>query len=261
MWFGDLLDLLTSRLTLLALAFVRMAALVSVWPLIAQPIPRTVKIAIAIVLTLVAAPAILAGTPTVPTDALPIAALREAMIGFAAGFLIRVMLSVADVVGEATAQATGMGAPSLFNPEMGGQETAIGRIFNLIVNLSMLLLGVHRVVILLMLEAFKAVPVGSESDVVSFVPMLVSHTASALEFGIILALPTIGLGLLVQVTLALISRVAPSLQIFNAGFPVMILAGLSTLSLTLPTIVSGLGSRVTEVAKAFERLLLAFVPS
>lgn len=261
MWFGDLLDLLTSRLTLIALAFVRVAALVSIWPLIAQPIPRTVKIAIAIALTLVASPAILTNTPAVPADALLIAALREAMIGFAAGFLIRVMLSAAEVVGEATAQATGMGAPSLFNPEMGSQETAIGRIFGLITNLSMLVLGVHRVVILLMLEAFKAVPVGGDADVVSFVPMLVTQVSSAFEFGVILALPTIGLGLLVQITLALVSRVAPSLQIFNAGFPVMILAGLSTLSLTLPTMVSGLGARVTEVARAFERLLLAFVPS
>lgn len=262
MWFGEILDLLASRIVLVGLAFVRMAALVSVWPLVAQPLPRTVKIAIAFALTLVASPAILSSTlPSVPTEELPFAAVREAMLGFAAGFLVRVMLSTADVVGEATAQATGLGAPSLFNAEAGHQETAFGRAFGLIVNYAMFALGAHRFVVLLMLEAFKAVPVGTPFDVVSFVPMMVTHAAAALEFGVILALPAVGLGLLVQLTLALVSRVAPSLQIFNAGFPVMILAGMSSLALTLPTTMSGLLARVSDVARNMEQLLLAFVPS
>jgi flagellar biosynthesis protein FliR len=46
-------------------------------------------------------------------------------------------------------------------------------------------------------------------------------------------MPVVAIALLLQVGLAIMARMAPSLQVFNIGFPLLIVASLFTLSLSL----------------------------
>ena len=85
--------------------------------------------------------------------------------------------------------------------------------------MSMLLaltVGAHRVVLSYLIESLRVLPVGSNIDLAGALPLFISLSANALLVGVRLALPIVAVSLVLQLTLAMIARAAPSLQIFSA---------------------------------------------
>jgi flagellar biosynthetic protein FliR len=233
--------LLLERAAIIALAVCRIGGFVVVSPFPGSSVPSHARVGLVLALALPLALTLGAAGP-LPAFGLGLVlpASVELAIGLLMGATFRVVLSASEVLAGAVSQASSLSTPMSLDPINGGHSTALSQIATLLAMLVALAAGVHRVVIGYVLGSFRVLPVGSDVDLTAGLPRLISLGGDVLEVGVRLALPVIAVTLAVQAALALISRVAPSLQIFNIGFAVLIASGLMTFAASLGAVSDGL---------------------
>ncbi len=184
----------------------------------------------------------------------------EISCGVIIGVAFRFVFAAAESLGGLLGLATGLGTPSLFNPAMNSQETPVGQVVTLAAMLVALGVGAHRIALTALLHSFRSIPVGTtvlfDAPLMTFVDLAID----SFVVGVRLSLPVVAVGLIVHVALAMISRAAPSLQIFSVGLGVLIAATTLTLIACLGDLVSGLASHFASLAAALDRVLGAIAP-
>lgn len=249
-------DLVLREVLIALLMFCRIAGFLLTSPYPGEHVPRTGRVGLALSLsffcsTIAAPPAI-----AIAFDlglVLPIA--TELGIGLSSGFVFRLLLSAADVAGELVSQSSGLGSAQLFNPLFGAHETPMTRVYSLLGLLLMLVSGAHRVALAYLMDSFVAVPVGTPVTLSAALPQVLDLFVSSITMGVRLAMPVIAISLMVQVGLAMVARVAPSLQIFNIGFAILIGASLFTVALTMRQAAGHLSEHLGHVGQAIDELL------
>jgi flagellar biosynthetic protein FliR len=92
----------------------------------------------------------------------------------------------------------------------------------------------HLTVLMAVVRSFDTFPIGG-SVLQAFARVRVYELGADLfASGLWIALPMVGLLLFVNLTLGVISRVAPQMNIYAIGFPVTLTAGLAGIALVLP---------------------------
>jgi flagellar biosynthetic protein FliR len=172
-------------------------------------------------------------------ELVPVAA-NEVAVGLLIGGAFRMVIIAAEFMAGIVAQASWLSAPSSMSPDSGGQAGALGQVSIMLALLLALGAGVHRTVFAYLLESFHVLPVGAAMNTRDGILPFLGLVGRSMDVGMSLALPVLGISLAVQTALALISRVAPSLQIFSVGFAVLVGAGLITFMASLRAIGDGL---------------------
>ena len=250
--------LLLSSASLFALVASRITGFVVISPFPGQNVSATQRISLVLALAWI-------GTTFAPGGAAPKSfdlslagcALLEVACGLVIGFAFRLVFSAAEVLGSVLGQATGLGSGSVLNPTIEAPDTAIDRVVTLAAMLVALGAGVHRVVLGSLLESFRALPVGSLTAVDAPMLELVGMGVDAFVVGVQLATPVVGIALLIHIALGLISRAAPSLQVFSAGFTLLFTSGLLTIIHGLDDLSAGLAAHFQRVAPSIDQVLTA----
>lgn len=233
----------------------RMAAFVAVSPFPPPSIPTTVRVGFALALSLAAAP--LAFGTHLPPIGLPLAisAFGEIITGAAIGFVFRVGLSAADVLGSSLAHAAGLTMASSYDPTHGAHSDVVTRIFTTLSMLLAISIGAHRAVIGAVVLSTRAIPVGGFLDVSAFTTGILGWLTRSLEVGVGLALPAMTIAVVVQIALGLIARTAPALQIFSVGLTITLAACFLVVTTGLRDIMAGLGAHLARAMPMLEHLL------
>lgn len=250
--------LLLSSASLFALVASRITGFVVVSPFPGQNVGVTQRISLVLALAWIAttfAPA--AQVPHALDLSLAGRAVLEIACGLVIGCAFRLVFSAAEVLGAVLGQATGLGSATVLNPTIGAPDTAIDRIVTLAAMLVALGAGVHRVVLGSLLESFRVLPVGSLTAVDATMLELVGMAVDAFAVGVQLATPVVGVALLIHLALGLISRAAPSLQVFSAGFTLLFTSGLLTIIHGMGDMSAGLATHFQRVVPAIDRILTA----
>ncbi len=240
-----------------ALALTRTAMFVVTSPFPGPAAPTQVRIGLALALAIACTPSAASGP--MPAFGLPlvVAALGEAMAGGAIGFVFRVGLSAADVLGSTLAHSMGLTFASSYDATQGTNSDSLTRIVTTLASLVMFATGAHRVVIGAVLSSQRIIPVGGMMDLGTFVPGMLSWVDSSIECGLGLALPAMAVSLVVQVALGLVARAAPSLQVFSVGLSLTLGSGLIVLLSGLRDDIGGLASHFGSLLRVLESVLAA----
>ncbi|MFO0650537.1 MAG: flagellar biosynthetic protein FliR [Polyangiales bacterium] len=238
------------------LSFSRVAGFVVTSPFPGRQVAATQRVGLALVVAWVAGMIVPAPTWAPGLDARTVgAAVSELAVGLTLGAAFRVVFSGAEVLSQNIAQASGLAAPSVFNPTLETQESAIGEAITLFAMLVALSMGAHRVALGWLLESFRALPVGATAHFDATTGAFVDLAAAALTVGLRLALPVVAVALATQVALAMIARAAPALQLFNIGLAVLIAAGATVLMASLGDVTVGLGGHFATLSPSLDRVL------
>ncbi|HZU84352.1 MAG TPA: flagellar biosynthetic protein FliR [Polyangiaceae bacterium] len=246
---------------LFALVASRIVGFVVVSPFPGQNVSRTQRASLVMALAWVAT-SFAAGEGSLGELDLTLAgrAVVELGCGLLVGVAFRMVFAAAEVLGGLLGQGTGLSTPSVLNPTMEAPESVIARIVGLCGMLVALATGVHRVALGGLLESFRALPVGSVASLDAPVLRLADVGIDAFVVGVRLATPVVAVGLLVQLALALVSRAAPSLQIFSVGLGLLFVSGIVSLMSCLDDLAVGLaahfatlGSTIGDVVAAVRR--------
>ena len=216
--------------------FIRVSGLFVSAPLFSsRGIPVPVKALVAFVLSLVVFPNV---HPFVPrgTFELFIIALKEFSLGIFLGFLGRILFASFEMAGVFMGFQIGFGIANLLDPFSGEHISVLSQLENILAVLVFLAVDGHHLFLKALLGTFKTVPIGLFSIKGEVVEVLIKKTASMFVTAFELWLPVMVAVLLSHISLGLIAKTAPQLNIFVIGLPLQIALGLLVLTLTMPLI-------------------------
>jgi flagellar biosynthetic protein FliR len=234
-------DLLVAEVVERFLAFlwpmIRISALLLAAPIFSvSAFNIRLRILLALVLTFLIYP--LHDWPFV--DPFSAAGLREVFvqvsIGAIMGLVLQIVTAAVVVAGQAISAAMGLAMANMIDPNLGNVPV-VAQFLLVIATLLFLGLGGHLVLISILLESFRSLPIGVVPNLAAFFPFVLEWSSMIFLGGITLALPILAVMLCVNVGMGIITRAAPSLNIFAVGFPALLLVGLGILVVALPTLV------------------------
>src|SRR3954451_7188104 len=218
------------------LVFARIGAMVMLLPGLGEiNIPVRVKLAIALLLTLVILPLHRAAYHIDMQSITPLLVLmvHEIVIGIVLGATARVTLAALQVAGSVIAQQLGLGFITAVDPTMGQQGVLVGNFLTLLGIALIFATDMHHLVIGALDDSYNLfAPVAL--PLIGDVAALTTRTvAAAFRIGIQLSAPFIVFGLLFNLGLGVLARLMPQMQVFFVGLPLSILLGFLILIVVL----------------------------
>lgn len=221
---------------LLFLVMMRCAGLVFAAPLFGHhAIPTLVKFGLAGCLTIALVNPAGASAGTLP---LLIAAPVELVIGLSLGFILSLAFEAVELAGRVIAIQLGLSLGSVFSPTEEEASTAIDPFFSVLAGLLFLAMGLQLAVVQVLANSFVVYPVGAgwPADLSTTGAQTV---ALSMELGVRVALPIALVLLLVELSVALLARAIPQINVFILGLPLKMLVGLAVLALGMPALIAG----------------------
>lgn len=202
-------------------------------------IPHRVRAGLVIALTLLLTPVALAARGTPHLTAVGLAG--ELLIGFALGFGASVLVGAAEQAGDAMAVQTGLSGIAILDPMAAEPLPVVGSFLRLFAITLLLTLNLHTVMISTLAESLRAVPMGTAPSLANGIHELLSLGGTMFALGVRFAAPVIAVILIVNVSLAVMGRAAPQLNVLSVAFPIQIAVGLFALAAALPAMAVYLG--------------------
>ena len=234
------MDLLVSevveRFYVLLWPMIRVSAFLLAAPFFSlRSVTVRIRVLLAALLTLMIYP--LVDWPII--DPYSAAGLREifnqVLIGTVMGMLLQIVNAALVVGGQAVSGSMGLGMANMVDPNMGNVPV-ISQFFIICSTLIFMGIGGHVLVISLILESFRSLPVGQMLAPDMLMAVLLQWSSMIFLGALLLALPIMVCLLFVNIGVGVITRAAPALNIFAVGFPAMILAGMLLLTLSMSSI-------------------------
>lgn len=216
--------------------FFRIAALIASSPVLGNPsIPRSAKTGLIVAITLVVSP-VLGPMPDVdPGSAAGLLILaQQVVIGLAMGLAMRVVFVAVEMAGNLLGLQMGLGFATFFDPINSAQVPVVAQFLGIVFSLVFLALNGHLLMIEALVESFRVFPIAAEPVSAQGWKILVDWGGEIFRAGLLLALPMIAALLIANLSIGIMTRAAPQLNIFAVGFPITLAAGFLMLFVTLP---------------------------
>ncbi|MES1192264.1 MAG: flagellar biosynthetic protein FliR [Steroidobacter sp.] len=219
--------------------FVRIAGCIMVAPMIGTSmVPPRMRVILSIAITILVAPlikqpdaALLSGTSLVIT-------VQQLIIGLGMGLAIQLIFDAVVMGGQLLANTMGLSFAVNVDPLHGASTPVLGQFYTIIVALTFFGLNGHLMLIDALAQSFRMLPLGTQGlgndGLWTYV-----HFGSVLFSGaLMIALPGLAALLIVNFAFGVMSRAAPTLNLFAVGFPASLALGLIIIMMGLPAVQS-----------------------
>lgn len=234
----------------------RVSAMVAASPVFGtRSVPTKVKVMIALAITSVLVPIIPAPQVDVlnPLSILIIA--QQILIGVIIGFAVQLVFSAVITGGQIVAMQMGLGFSLMVDPQNGAQSPVLSQFYTVMVMLIYLSINGHLVLIEVLAESFKTMPISAQGLVAEDFMQVVRWGTNIFAGGMAIALPAIASLLVVNVAFGIMTRSAPQLNIFAIGFPITMMLGFTLVMITLPNIAPKSISLFSDVYHLIQTIL------
>lgn len=150
---------------------------------------------------------------------------QQIFIGVAVGFMMRLVFAAVDTAGALIGMQMGLSFAIFFDPDAGGQTAVLSDFLSLIATLLFLAVNGHLLMIEVLVRSFEWLPVGAEVVRAQGWGYIARAGAAVFATGLLLSLPVLGILLVANISLGVLTRAAPQLNLFAVGFPVTLTAG------------------------------------
>jgi flagellar biosynthesis protein FliR len=234
-----------------ALALVRATA----WIFISPPfntriVPTAVKAGLAAALALAAVPHV-KGTE-VPIGTAPFfgALVTQAVVGVALGMITLLLFNAIQAAGSLVDIFAGYSLAAVYDPLADHSAAVFGRFYQLVAATLLFATNGHLLLVNGFFRSFDAIPVsglaaGDMADVLT--KNIGVFMIAALE----VAGPVLACLFLSEMTLGLLARAAPSLNVFSLAFPLRIVVALLLVAIALPLVTPALDNLLRTAVAPF----------
>jgi len=221
--------------------FIRIGACLMVAPVFgASYVPARVRLVMAGAIALAIAP-LLPALPDVSPFSGPglVITIQQVLIGIAIGFVLQIVFDALAMGGQLLANTMGLSFAFNVDPLRGTGAPVVGQFYTLIATLTFLALDGHLAVVQALVEGFSTLPVGIEGLGTDGYWQIVQWGTALFRGALMVALPGLTALLIVNLAFGVVSRAAPTLNLFAIGFPVTLIGGLLIVMYGLPAVQSG----------------------
>ena len=232
------ISLLPALAATFMLVFARIGAMVMLLPGLGEAnIPVRIKLAIAILLTLVILPLHRAAynIDMQSITALLVLMMHEIVIGIVLGATARVTLSALQVAGSVIAQQLGLGFVTTVDPTQGQQGLLIGNFLTILGLTLLFATDSHHLVIAALNDSYVIFSPGEAMASGDVASLATRAFTAAFKIGIQLSAPFLVFGIVFNIGLGVLARLMPQMQVYFVGVPLSILFGFLILALVLVT--------------------------
>src|SRR5260370_2561103 len=198
-------------------------------------IPVRVKLAIALLLTLIILPLHRAAYHVDMGSINPLLVLmvHEIVIGIVLGATARVTLAALQVAGSVIAQQLGLGFVTSIDPTQGQQGLLVGNFLTLLGITLLFATDSHHLVIAALNDSYAIFSPGETMPSGDVAALATRAFAAALKIGMQLSAPFLVFGLVFNIVLGVLARLVPQMQVYFVGVPLSILAGFLILAVVI----------------------------
>jgi len=204
-------------------------------------IPFRLKAILSFLITLVIFPVIAANGYDVSgnTGVYYLLILKEIAIGLYIGFILTVIFAAFQLAGQYFAVQMGFGFSEVLDPLAQVSVPIVGQLKNLLALLVFLAINGHHFLIEAVVRSYELVPVFDISQMASgkMIEYIMYTFSGMFVIAMKIALPVMGTIFLIEVSLGILGKAAPQMNIMMMGFPFKIVAGFGILLVSIPMII------------------------
>ena len=207
------------------IAMLRIGAFLISSPLLgARWVPLQVRLTMSVLLTMV----IWQNTTPVSVEILTsyqsvFIVFSEIIIGLSAGLILTIWFSAILLAGEKVATSSGLSFAAQVDPSTGGQTPVVSQIFYLFLLVLFTSTDGHLVAISTLIDSYRILPIGIIPSFDIFISAGIQAAGTMFYAASIIMLPFSAALLLINVSIGIITRSAPSLNLFSIGFAITLI--------------------------------------
>lgn len=219
-------------------------------------VPTRVRLILALMTTLVLAPA-LPAQPAIVLFSLEgfVAAAQQVFIGVLTGYILQLVYAATVYGGNIVSLSMGLGFASLIDPQTGVQVPVVAQIYLILTTFIFLATDGHLLLIEMLADSFQTIPVGVSGIGLPALKALLAWSSLVFSAGVLMALPIMSVLFLLNIALGVATRAAPQLNIFSVGFTLTLGGGLFLLWVLVPETAQN-SARLLREAYGLVRTLL-----
>lgn len=224
-----------------------------------ESIPKTVKAALTIVVTLAIWPQVSFGGSLMPASPYQIALmiLGELILGLVLNIIITVIFAAIQSGGNFIGVQMGFSMVNILDPVTGTNEAVTAHFLYMCALLIFLALNGHLYMISGLAETFKYIPPGELLISPTLYTQVITISQKLFVLAVQVASPIIASIFVVDLALALIGKMAPQMNVLMLGFPIKILVGFiflgmvfTVLGIYMSHFVAGIPEYMLNIIKA-----------
>ena len=216
---------------------VRIAAILSALPLIGgRSVPSRIKIGLATVMAVVVTPVVSFSLPPnwLEPSNLLIALSTEVFIGLVLGLATRLLMTAVELAGSVMGFQVGFAMAGVLDPVTQVETPVFGQLLTMLATLVYFSVDGHHLVLLALGSSFQMIPPFGAHLSGPLVTSVADAFQQSFHMGLKLAFPVMAATFLIHVSLGLLGRLIPQMNILMTSFPITIAVGLLVLGLGLP---------------------------
>lgn len=256
----DLAAIATAELNRFLLCLGRTSGLVVASPAFGGAlVPAPARALLAVLLALVVYPVM---PPVQPPDTVlgyGGTLLAEVAAGLALGLVTALILAAVQLAGQLLDLSTGFGLSGVFDPVSSQSMPVLGNFLYLVMWVLLLASDGHHLILRALTESYRHIPPGGVG-LAAGTPVLLDLAGWMFATGLLLSLPVLAVLVAVMVSLGLVSRAVPQLNLFITGLPVQVAVALVALLAALPVLAGAMAGLVEPLGEALARLVEAMAP-
>jgi flagellar biosynthetic protein FliR len=224
------------------LVLVRINAMIMIAPFFSSGvIPFRMKALLSFMVSLVVFPVISSGALKIP-DSMGyyyLLVIQHALIGILIGFMISIIFTAFQLSGQYFAVQIGFGINEVLDPMAQVSVPLIGQLKNMIGLLLFLAISGHHFMIEAVFRSFELAPLfGLSQAATGGILKLMVHSFSGMfMIALKMALPVVATIFLVTVSMGVLAKVAPQMNIMMLGFPFKIIVAFAILVISAPLVI------------------------
>jgi flagellar biosynthesis protein FliR len=183
-----------------------------------------------------------------------VAVVTEVAIGAGLGFIVQVLFTAVQMAGDIIDMTGGFSLQPAYDPLASTMTSNVGRLHYMLASTLLFTSGGHLMLVRGFATSYEGLPVGGTVPTDQLGQVLMTALGMMFLAALQIAGPLVAVLLLADVALALLSKAAPALNIFQLGFPVKIMITLSLLGLTFPLLPPALNTLIEHATRAIVSL-------
>lgn len=244
-----------------ALILIRVSSFLVSWPVFGSSVvPTQVKILFAVLLAFILYPVVghKVFTKDILSEQIIFLAGREVIVGLAIGYLTRIFFLTISMAGYLVSTSMGLSTAQILNPMLSENSTSMEQFYTILATLFFLTINGHQIFISAFVKSFEIIPL--TRDLLSFANFsaIGSLAQTVLIIAIQLSAPVLVSLLFMNITMAIVGRAVPQLNVLVTSLPVNILVGFFVLSVSVPFLVWQMGHLLEETTAQVFNMMKGF---
>jgi flagellar biosynthetic protein FliR len=210
-------------------------------------LPMRIKAGLSAMCALIVLPHLIATQelPQLSTIGYGLMAVKELILGFSIGFVVLIVMDALKFAGQIIGMQIGFSFVQVADPNSNRSLGIVAEFFQLAGTLTFLIIGGHLMILQAFYQSFDIVPLAGLKIPGGIVAEMITYTGMIFVVGLQIAMPIVGVILVGDVGLGIIARTVPKMNVFQIGFALKILGGLTIITVLLPY----LGDMIEDLLK------------